>query len=42
MDEETSDKGRHCRALRKNSDGMYDSNDREGGPKKDLVHFHLL
>ena len=26
---ERSDKGRHCRALRKNSDGVYDSNERE-------------
>ena len=42
MDDETSDKGRHCRALRKNSDGVYDSNEREGRPKKELVHFHLL
>ena len=26
---ERSDKGRHCRALRKNSDGVYDNNERE-------------
>ena len=28
--------------MRKNSDGLYDSNKREGRPKKGLVHFHLL
>ena len=37
---ERSDKGRHCRALRKNLDGVYDSNEREGRPKKELVHFN--
>ena len=31
---ERSDKGRHCRALRKNLDGVYDSNEREGRPRK--------
>ena len=31
---ERSDKGRHCRAVRKNSDGVHDSKEREGRPKK--------
>ena len=31
---ERSDKGRHCGALRKNLDGVYDSNKREGRPRK--------
>ena len=39
---ERSDKGRHCRAFRKNPDGVYDSNEREGRPKKELVHFNPL
>ena len=39
---ERSDKERHCRALRRNSDGVYDSNEQEGRPKKELVHFYLL
>ena len=39
---ERSEKGRHCRALRKNPDGVYDSNEREGRPKKELVHFNPL
>ena len=26
--------------MRKNSDGVYDSNEREGRPKKELVHFN--
>ena len=30
-----------CRALRKNSDGVYDSNEQEGRPKKELVHLLL-
>ena len=34
---ERSDKGRHCRALQKNSDGVYDSNEQEERPKKELV-----
>ena len=32
---ERSVKGRHCKALRKNSDGVYDSNEREGRPIKE-------
>ena len=39
---ERSDKGRHFRALLKNSDEVYDSKEQEGRPKKELVHFHLL
>ena len=31
---ERSDKGWYCRALRKNLDGVYDSNEREGRPRK--------
>ena len=26
--------------MRKNPDGVYDSNEREGRPKKELVHFN--
>ena len=28
--------------MRKNPDGVYDSNEREGRPKKELVHFNPL
>ena len=47
MDEETSAEGkeRQRKALQsfaKNSDELYDSNAREGRPKKELVHFNLL
>ena len=44
---ERSDKGTHCRALRKNSDGVYagvyNSKEREGKPKKraDTLAFAL-
>ena len=35
-------KGRHCRALQKNSDWVCDSKEKEGIPKKELVHIYLL
>ena len=35
-------KERHCRALQKNSDWVCDSKEKEGIPKKELVHIYLL
>ena len=47
MDDETSAEGkeRQRKALQsfaKEFGRVYDSNEREGRPKKELVHFHLL